>query len=42
VCPDGQGWVKLTDKATGRPYYVHRETKKTSWTRPVAVNPNET
>jgi len=27
-------WDEVTDPASGRPYYVHRETRETSWTRP--------
>jgi len=28
------GWTEVTDKKTGKTYYYHKATKKTSWKRP--------
>jgi len=28
------GWTEVTDKKTGKIYYYHKATKKTSWKRP--------
>lgn len=30
-------WVEMTDQNTQRPYYYHRKTGQTSWTKPEAT-----
>ncbi len=36
-----QGWKSKTDKASGKTFYYHKETKKTQWQRPSAGGGDE-
>eukprot|EP01043_Picozoa_sp_COSAG02_P026720 COSAG02_NODE_1547_length_11964_cov_28.769794_4_plen_871_part_00 len=37
-----QGWKAKTDKASGKKFYYHKETKKTQWKRPTAAAGDKT
>lgn len=34
------GWVCLQDQASGRPYYFHQQTNRSTWADPRVVNPD--